>query len=142
MLEVDTEAMTVDLEEEWLPWNKTVSTLQGNHQILENGNPIIGWGHQSCFQEYDSNVDLFGPLGSVSEMCNTTAHTDSNGLGVLGPPPPIPSRSPDSVNDTVYASWNGTTEAKQWRLLVSTFDAPPISRRPSPTRVGNTTTSR
>lgn len=51
LLDVDTQAMTVELAQEFLPWNRTVSPSQGNVQVLEdgNGNSIVGWGQTPRF---------------------------------------------------------------------------------------------
>ncbi|KAL1761866.1 ASST-domain-containing protein [Schizophyllum commune] len=123
MLDVDTEAMTVELAKEWLPWNRTVSASQGNLQIMDNGNAIVGWGRQPFFQEYDSNGNaLWAARFGVGDVQSYRAYR----FKWTGRPrtPPSITVAGQSDNITVYASWNGATEVKQWRLLGSTTDAP------------------
>lgn len=42
LLNVDTDAMSITLADEYLPWNQTVSPSQGSMQEQTNGNYILG----------------------------------------------------------------------------------------------------
>ena len=80
------------------------------------------WGRQPFFQEYDSNGNAlwaarFG-VGDVQSYRDRFKWT-----GRPRTPPSI-TVAGQCDNITVYASWNGATEVKQWRLLGSTTDAP------------------
>lgn len=123
LLKIDTEQMTADLEKEWLPWNQTVSVSQGNLQILDNGNAVIGWGHQPFFQEYDSDGNvLWAARFGVGDVQSYRAYR----FEWTGHPRTSPTIAVSGTSDniTVYASWNGATEIQSWQLLGSTNDAP------------------
>lgn len=123
LLKIDTEQMTADLEKEWLPWNQTVSVSQGNLQILDNGNAVIGWGHQPFFQEYDSDGNvLWAARFGVGDVLSYRAYR----FEWTGHPRTSPTIAVSGTSDniTVYASWNGATEVQSWQLLGSTNDAP------------------
>lgn len=123
LLKIDTEQMTADLEKEWLPWNQTVSVSQGNLQILDNGNAVIGWGHQPFFQEYDSDGNvLWAARFGVGDVQSYRAYR----FEWTGHPRTSPTIAVSGTSDniTVYASWNGATEVQSWQLLGSTNDAP------------------
>lgn len=58
LLEYDLTAMSVSLITEFLPFNRTVSESQGNLQILESGQAIVGWGQTPYFSQHASDGSL------------------------------------------------------------------------------------
>ncbi|WP_134324930.1 arylsulfotransferase family protein [Cumulibacter soli] len=110
-LEVDEEAMTVELAAEFLPPDgDRTSGSQGSFQLLPDGTVLIGWGSQAYYSEYAadgtplSNVSL-GPGHSYRAYREVWSAT--------------PTDPPDAVldGDSVFVSWNGATEVEQWRLV-------------------------
>ncbi|KAL0058749.1 hypothetical protein AAF712_014557 [Marasmius tenuissimus] len=119
LLEVDTAAMKVTLIREFLPYARQTSPSQGNMQMLDDGNVLIGWGSKPYFSEYDSNGNMmysvhFG-VGDVQAYRT-----------IRGPWVGRPNTKPDigfSKTD-VFASWNGATEVATWELFGSTSAYP------------------
>ncbi|TML97263.1 MAG: hypothetical protein E6G03_03055 [Actinobacteria bacterium] len=89
-----------------------VSVDQGNLQRLRNGDFLAGWGHQPRFTE-------FGPRGTI-RFDGRFGHgrVDSyrayrfrwTGLPIRPPAVAV-------AGGTLYASWNGATKVRKWRLL-------------------------
>jgi Arylsulfotransferase (ASST) len=89
-----------------------VSVDQGNMQKLQNGDYLVGWGHQPFVTE-------FGPHGkTLLDLRFARAGADSYRayrFGWVGRPRSRPAIAVDG--DKLYASWNGATEIKSWQLL-------------------------
>ncbi|CAG7931562.1 unnamed protein product [Penicillium olsonii] len=117
ILLVDTENMTVNLEQEYISPNKVLTDNSGSMQILNNGNVVLGFGPNANWAEYASNGTL---------LCNThmgpetwfnsgeiRSYRISKSAWVADPP-----TRPDIalVRDRAYASWNGATEVSEWVL--------------------------
>ncbi|KAK7037525.1 hypothetical protein VNI00_011017 [Paramarasmius palmivorus] len=123
VLSIDTESKTATLIEELFPFNRMPSPSQGNMQVMENGNMMVGWGKNPYFSEYDADGNIlysvhFG-IGDVQAYrayrFDWTARPSTR--------PTIGLKAENSVVD-VYASWNGATEVVIWELFASTAEAP------------------
>ena len=112
-LNVDETARTVTLRHRYGPTNR-LTDAEGSLQALSNGNVLIGWGTDPFVDEYDA--DGAHVLGI-------------EGLGVASyrafrnPWTAVPATDPDIAvapagsSIHVYASWNGATEVRSWRVL-------------------------
>ncbi|KAJ4482291.1 ASST-domain-containing protein [Lentinula aciculospora] len=126
LLDFDASNNSVSLNQQWIPYNVTVSESQGNVGILDSGNTLIGWGQVPYFSEYDANgqflyVVQFG-VGDVQSYrayhYNWTATPNTR---------PSVSVETSGSNTTVYTSWNGATEVATWQLSGSTSDSPQLA---------------
>jgi hypothetical protein len=88
---------------------------QGDMQLLPNGNELIGWGSEPHYSEYSPNgtqiYDVLMPGMHISYRAFRNTW--------VGLPSTRPAVAVRRVNGqrAVYASWNGSTETVQWRLL-------------------------
>src|SRR5699024_7670954 len=67
-LDLDPEAGTVEVVDEFLPPEPRISANQGNFQELDNGNVVLGWGARPSFTEYTASGDVVrdGTIGADS----------------------------------------------------------------------------
>jgi hypothetical protein len=83
----------------------------GSVQAHANGNALVGWGASPLFTEYSSDgrllFDATLPPGGQSYRALR--------FPWVGHPAEKPMLA--AKNGRLYASWNGTTETKAWRLL-------------------------
>lgn len=102
--------------------NLTVAS-QGNLQSLANGNKFIGWGQSQYFSEYneagnteaDPALSLLYDAQMPSPNFSYRAYKNS-WVGRPCNPPSIAIQS-NNGQILVYASWNGSTETREWQLL-------------------------
>ncbi|TRM57114.1 ASST-domain-containing protein [Schizophyllum amplum] len=118
LLNVDTTAMTVDLAQEYLPHKNAISRSQGNTQILENGNVIVGWGAEPYFGEYDSAGNLLWEMRFAYDNVQAYRAYRFDWTATPSTPPSLAVTGSDS-NRTAYAWWNGATEVATWGLYGS-----------------------
>jgi Arylsulfotransferase (ASST) len=96
--------------------NGTLSGSQGNAQVLPNGDTFVGWGAVPRLTE-------FAPDGTVVFDATFSKGDDSyrayrfpwSGLPTTRPAIAVAESTDDDA--TVYASWNGATEVKWWRVV-------------------------
>jgi len=100
---------------------------QGNVQSLDNGNTFIGWGESPYFSEYldagntESNPSLNVVYDAQMPGNNYTYRAyRNNWVGTPCYPPSIAVQSNQGQN-TIYASWNGSTETTSWQLLSGSY---------------------
>ncbi|MCI2421182.1 arylsulfotransferase family protein [Saccharopolyspora sp. K220] len=121
VLSVDQQARTVGLVRAASHPGGATSVSQGNHQVLPGGHSFVGWGSQPQFTEFDQSgaVLLHGSFGDGMPSYRAfrlpwTATPTDQPVAVLSA-------------TTVYASWNGATEVRGWRILAG---AAPDQLRP------------
>ena len=94
-----------------------ISQSQGNLQILENGNAVIGWGQIPAITEFLHNgtVVYHAEVHFDGEQSQTESYRNfkfawngqsSEDIAVV------------EEHGVVYVSWNGDTMVKEWALLV------------------------
>jgi EmrB/QacA subfamily drug resistance transporter len=90
----------------------------GDLQPLPNGNVMVGWGSEPYLSEFTSHGE---PLleGKFPEPDLSYRSTLDPWVGLPLYPPVGAARSHDG-EVTVYASWNGATQAVSWRVLAGT----------------------
>jgi hypothetical protein len=93
-----------------------LSTSQGNAQVLPDGHVFVGWGSNDYFTEFARNgrILLDGRFGS-GESDSYRAYR----FPWVGHPAErlaVAARVA-GARTTVYASWNGATEVRRWRVL-------------------------
>jgi hypothetical protein len=116
VLELDTDAMTATLAQEFVHPTEITSVSQGNLQLLPNGNAFIGWGSAPVFSEFDANGELIFngrfPRGITSYRAYRFPW-----VGQPEDDPAIAAEAGSGGEVTMYASWNGATEVDSWRVL-------------------------
>ncbi|MBS0655400.1 MAG: hypothetical protein JSR46_06475, partial [Verrucomicrobia bacterium] len=123
VLQLDLENMTASpLRTYYHDPNISVAS-QGNLQSLENGNTFIGWGQSPYYSEFRGMGNSEGNpshnmLYDAQIPQDTYSYRAYRHCWVGKPhyPPSIAVRS-HHCHTHVFASWNGSTEAKEWRVL-------------------------
>lgn len=143
-LTLDQSTMTATLTRSYEHKNPLVAGSQGNVQVLENGDWMIGWGQAGYLSEIGpANQLLFNAHlppewesyrtyifpwnGRPSVPPAVAVVPAANSLVASGPGGGVGGGSSGGVGGvtgggaasaaTVYASWNGATEVASWRLL-------------------------
>ena len=116
VIDLDEEAMTATLVQEYIHPTEIVAVSQANVQVLPNGNVFIGWGSAPVFSEFTEDGELIFngrfPKGGSSYRAYRFPWSAQP-----TEPPAIAAEVADDGSLTVYASWNGATEVASWRVL-------------------------
>jgi hypothetical protein len=115
-LEVDEDAMSVSLAQEYTHPDRLRSATQGNAQVLPNGNVLVGWGSAPVFSEFDHEGELLFSAAYPAESESYRAFR----LPWSGQPADDPAIAADLGTEDevkIYASWNGATEVTTWQVL-------------------------
>src|SRR3984957_11377219 len=86
-----------------------------NRQILPNGERFVGWGQAPFFSLYAKTGKLLFDAALPSPDMSYRSYVQT----WVGKPsdPPSGAATTSSGHTTVYASWNGATEVKSWKVL-------------------------
>jgi hypothetical protein len=119
ILNVDQHARTVSLRHRYSHPTGLSAATQGSVQLVGNDRVFIGWGEQPYFSEFtrDGTLILDGrfPADDQSYRAQITpwrGHPAEHPAALAGPNA--------AGGATVYASWNGSTETRYWRVLAGT----------------------
>jgi hypothetical protein len=89
---------------------------QGNMQMLDNGDAVVGWGAIPRVTEFDGGgrvvFDATFPDGEDSYRAYRFAWT-----GTPTTRPAIATAKGPGPLKTIYASWNGATDVASWQVL-------------------------
>ena len=115
-IQTDTETMTATMTRELTHPDGVLSVTQGNAQRLPNGNLFVGWGSEPVFSEFSGSGELLfsARLPADVESYRAFRHPWT------GRPDTLPALAAAPAPDegvTLYASWNGATEVKNWEVL-------------------------
>jgi hypothetical protein len=121
-LSIDYDDMSVTLKQDYISPEGILSISQGSVQVLSNGNVFMGYGSNGAFIEYTNDGKAiwdvqFGIIGNASVQSYRAYK--QNWQGFPGWNPSIAASGNGTDNTTVYMSWNGATEIKQWAVLAS-----------------------
>ncbi|KAI4785326.1 hypothetical protein E4T44_14146 [Aureobasidium sp. EXF-8845] len=121
-LSIDYDDMSVTLKQDYISPEGISSISQGSVQVLSNGNVFMGYGSNGAFIEYTNDGKAiwdvqFGIIGNASVQSYRAYK--QNWQGFPGWNPSIAASGNGTDNTTVYMSWNGATEIKQWAVLAS-----------------------
>ncbi|KAL1691647.1 ASST-domain-containing protein [Schizophyllum commune] len=121
LLSVDTDAMTVELVQEFDPVNKVISRSQGNNQLQPNGNFLVGYGAEPAFEEYDSEGNPLWAMQFAVINSDVAAFRTYRFDWHATPstPPSLSIVGSSGSNRTAYAWWNGATDVATWALFGS-----------------------
>jgi Arylsulfotransferase (ASST) len=92
-----------------------LADFEGNVQRLPDTDDFIGWGQQPYFTDYNSR----GQLVLDGRFVGTTSSYRAYEFPWSGTPavPPAVAVTTAGRTTTVYASWNGATGLRGWRVL-------------------------
>ncbi|KAJ5287910.1 hypothetical protein N7478_003596 [Penicillium angulare] len=96
-----------------------MAVSQGNLQVLDTGNVLVGWGHSSAFTEFSHDGEMicdthFG-ASAWFNFGRIVSYRVMKGSWV-GSPDTLPDVA--MVGDGIFVSWNGATEVVSWVLEV------------------------
>lgn len=123
-LALDEEAMTAEVDTEYLPPAERVAGSMANAQELPNGNVHIGWGARPFYSEYTPGGELIYDVCHGDE-CYGEEYEGGGGsyraykFAWEGRPtsdPDLVIREDDGER-VAHVSWNGATEVAGWRLV-------------------------
>jgi hypothetical protein len=89
--------------------------FEGDYQMLDGGDDLIGWGEQPYMTEYDSRGRVVLDGRFVSSNASYRAFRIR--WGATPSHRPAIAASTTKGRTTVYASWNGATTVAFWRVL-------------------------
>jgi outer membrane protein assembly factor BamB len=93
-----------------------IASSQGSTQILPNGNVFVGWGDQPDFSEYrPDGQQIFNGAFPFGAQSYRAYRFHWSGLPAAKPSLALSPQPGGSVR--LWASWNGATDVKQWRVL-------------------------
>ncbi|HEY1319123.1 MAG TPA: arylsulfotransferase family protein [Streptosporangiaceae bacterium] len=115
LLDVDTKAGRVTLRRAYTHPEHLRADAEGNAQVLQNGNVVVGWGTTAAFSEFSEAGDLLldGKLPKDDETYRAFRQQWS---AQPAGPPAVAARSAPGGGAVVYASWNGATEVDSWTV--------------------------
>jgi hypothetical protein len=113
LLRLDTVTRQAALAAAYFHHPPLAALLLGSMQLLPNGNVLVGWGTRPYFSEYTSSgrllLDVEWPADE--DQSYRALFTDT-WIGTPYYPPSGAIRG-----RTVYASWNGATLVRRWKVL-------------------------
>ena len=116
VVDLDQEAMRATLVREYTHPEKPLATSQGNLQVLSNGNIFVGWGTEPFTSEYSKEGKLLFDLQFAGETQSYRAFRQV-WSGRPAEDPAVAAERGQGDKVSIYASWNGSTEATTWRVL-------------------------
>jgi hypothetical protein len=116
IVSVNSQTKTDTLVDEYEHSKPLSAGSQGNLQLLENGNMLIGWGAEPYFSEYTaSGSQVFDAHLPAKTQSYRAYRYQWTGTPSGGPSVAVGAGAGGTVN--VYASWNGATNVASWRVL-------------------------
>ncbi|MCB7135675.1 arylsulfotransferase family protein [Cellulosimicrobium marinum] len=117
-LDLDTDAMTASVAQEWLPTDPALlAGSQGNLQVLPGGNVVVGWGDAQLTSEFTADGTLVREM-PIEAGESYRAYRALDWVGRPDDPPAVVVEG-----GTAYASWNGATQVASWRLVAGPSEA-------------------
>jgi EmrB/QacA subfamily drug resistance transporter len=117
-LELDTENMTARAVDQYSHGETFRSQYMGNMQTLENDNVLVGFGEVPYISEFSPGGEIIFDAALPGANQTYRVHR-REWVGRPADPPSAAARG-----TTVYASWNGATEVRRWRVLAEGSTTP------------------
>ncbi|MBA3807859.1 MAG: MFS transporter [Solirubrobacterales bacterium] len=116
VLKLDQQTHTATLAAEYTRGGSFDAAYMGDTQPLPNGNVFVGWGSEPYFSEFSRSGRLLmeGRLPGANLSYRATLE---QWVGLPASRPAGGAGRGDDGKTTLYASWNGATEVKSWRVL-------------------------
>jgi hypothetical protein len=114
-LRLDPQAKTATLVDAFVSPAKLLAASQGNMQVLPDGHVLVGWGAIPRFTEFDAAGRVLYDVSFSEGDDSYRAYR----FPWTGRPLSHPAIAVEGDGDraTVYASWNGSTEVRAWRVV-------------------------
>ena len=116
LLEVDEDAMAVELVRAFEHPEGIYSRSQGGVHMQPNGNALVGWGSDPHLTEFSAEGDVLFDAQLPPGFNSYRAYR----FEWTGRPQDDPAIAAERTGDgelTVHASWNGATEVASWEVL-------------------------
>ncbi|KAF2734421.1 hypothetical protein EJ04DRAFT_512544 [Polyplosphaeria fusca] len=121
LVDVDQEAMTVTLLQDFANLNRTFGQFKGSTQAIdpanESTNYFVGFGSQPYFAEFDSEGNIL--LDVQYGIGNAANGYRAYRLPWQGMPITVPDIHYDRNASEVFFSWNGATEVEEWMVYTA-----------------------
>ncbi|HEX6026508.1 MAG TPA: arylsulfotransferase family protein, partial [Solirubrobacter sp.] len=117
-LELDTENMTARVADQFSHGETFRSQYMGNMQTLENGNVLVGFGEVPYITEFSRDGEIIFDAALPGSNQTYRVHR-RQWVGRPTEPPSVAARG-----GKVYASWNGATEVRRWRVVAEGSTTP------------------
>jgi hypothetical protein len=117
VLQLDMSARTARVARQYTHPDKLLAIAEGNMQTLPDGHVFIGWGPERHVSELARDGRLLFDLVVPPRADSYQAYRLPWHGEPLDRPALAARRRPGSTRLTVWASWNGATELRGWRLL-------------------------
>lgn len=124
-LEIDTEAMTARIVQEYYHPEKINTGAMGGFQALPSGNVILGWGYNPSITEYksDGTPVLDAQRGAIgrgflADMFSYRVEKHHwKGSPSWAPSIAVDNPEQTTKNAKAFVSWNGATEVASWVIV-------------------------
>jgi Arylsulfotransferase (ASST) len=93
-----------------------ISGSQGNDEPLADGDTFVGWGEAPLISEFGADGGTLFDLRLPPQVQSYRAYRVS-WSGQPAVPPAVAVQAAGEGATTVYASWNGATTVRYWRIL-------------------------
>ncbi|KAK3724122.1 hypothetical protein LTR37_001244 [Vermiconidia calcicola] len=117
--------MTVTHVQSYVSKDKVRSASQGNLQVLDNGNILVGWGATAAYSEFLNDGTLLCEVHYAASWTFWWERWKSYRVyriqGWVGSPEYPPTAQ--IKGDHLYISWNGATEVRYWELQAARASA-------------------
>jgi len=116
VLRLDTRRHRAKLVRSYTHRKRLLSTSEGNAQFLPNGHVLVGWGRRPYVTEFDRAGRVLLDLRFGSDAGDSYR---AYRLRWTGHPTTRPALAVEAgrKGTTLYASWNGSTAVRRWRVL-------------------------
>lgn len=116
VLRLDRRRGTATLVKAYTHPDKLLSIAEGSMQTLPNGNVFVGWGPEPHISEFSRGGKLLFDL-ELPEGSDSYQAFRHPWRGEPLDRPAVAARRGASGRLTVWASWNGATEVREWQVL-------------------------
>ncbi|KAJ5823810.1 hypothetical protein N7447_006150 [Penicillium robsamsonii] len=117
IVDLDTDAREATLLQSFQHPHDIMAVSQGNVQVLDTGNVLVGWGHSAAFTEFSAEGDIVCDVHFGASAFFTFGRVVSYRVfkfDWVGNPQTIPDTA--LTPDSVFVSWNGATEVAEWQV--------------------------
>ncbi|KAJ5503723.1 hypothetical protein N7463_006597 [Penicillium fimorum] len=117
IVDLDTDARQATLLQSFEHPHDIMAVSQGNVQVLDTGNVLVGWGHSAAFTEFSAEGDIVCDVHFGASAFFTFGRVVSYRVfkfDWVGNPRTIPDTA--VTPESVFVSWNGATEVAEWQV--------------------------
>ncbi|CAG8923410.1 unnamed protein product [Penicillium salamii] len=117
MIDLDIEARQATLIQSYEHPQDMMAVSQGNLQVLDTGNVLVGWGHSAAYTEFSPAGDVLCDVHFGASAWFTFGRVVSYRVfkfDWVGRPLTAPEAA--TTADSVFVSWNGATEVASWQV--------------------------